>query len=238
MAHHWLLIWIVSGCCLGSTVFFHLFAVGAEGGTVYLIYVTLLSASKFLMTLCVWNTPSMAGSLWNVRRVQCVFNTGHWTGSRPKVKGRDLDWSFCSTARFPSGDARNSSGGRGALRLLTVTGHLLEPLAPVPTFLCAGRHLKIRRKIAPSSHLLVKQAKKSSCRKECSDLATPKKGWSNFDGPGIQPSNTWYCLSTDFESLLVRAQVGAYEDHIGSHGWQRNVRCCIRVSRGTQDSVS
>lgn len=78
-----------------------------------------------------------------------------------------------------------------ALLLLAGAGRLLESPAAAPTSLCAGRHLKIRRKVASSSHLSVKQAKKINLRKGGSDLATPKEAWSLFDSPGIiQPSNT------------------------------------------------
>lgn len=77
MAHQWLLIWIVSGWCLGSTVLFHSFAGWVwRGYCLPLIYVKLLSAQKFLMTLWLWNTSSMPGPQWNMGRVQSVFSAG------------------------------------------------------------------------------------------------------------------------------------------------------------------
>lgn len=96
MAHHWLLIWIVLGCCLGSTVLFHSFAGWVwRGYCLPLIYVNLLSAQKFLMTLWLWNTSSMTGPQWNMDRVQCVFSTGHCPGPDPKWRkgtGQPSSW--------------------------------------------------------------------------------------------------------------------------------------------------
>lgn len=78
-----------------------------------------------------------------------------------------------------------------ALLLLAGAGCLLESPVAVPTPLCAGGHLKVRRKIASGSHLSVKQAKKISLRKGSSDLVTPEEACSNFDSPGIiQPLST------------------------------------------------
>lgn len=98
MAHDWLLIWIISGCCLGSTVFFHLFAAGSEGATVSLSFMSscyLLRSFSWLsasQTLLPRQDPCETWAGCSVCSVQDMVK-----GPDPKwgaQSSRVLDWSL------------------------------------------------------------------------------------------------------------------------------------------------
>lgn len=187
---------------------FCLFAGWVWGGTVFLSLMSSCSlfslhvACDFLSLKFFLHT----GLMWNMGRVWCGVSVGHHAASRPKVEGTGQPcswWGLCSVVCCPSmafyiRQTRPCCGVpcpaslMGAVKRqgcwlcrFSWAGHLLESPASVATSLCAGRHLKMRRKVVPSSCLSVKQAKKISLRKRCSDLATPKEAWSHFDSPGI-----------------------------------------------------
>lgn len=229
MVRHQLLIWTISDRCLGSTGFFAYLQVGFEGvpSCSRSFRAVLCLVFMLLVTFCLWNYSCTPGLMWNTGRVWCIVSVGHHAGSRPKVEGTGQPcswWGLCSVVWCPSmvfyirptcpccgvpwpAILTGAVERQGCwLCRFSWAGHLLESPVAVTTSLCAGRHLKIRRKIVPSSCLSVKQAKKISLRKRCSGLATPKEAWSHFDSPGIiQSSNTWHYWSSKSESPLVRA---------------------------------
>lgn len=89
MAHHRLLIWIISDRYLGSTGFFQLFAGRVWRGTVFLSFMSgcYLFSIPVAPDFCLWNASCMLGPMWKMGRLQCVVAVGHHAGCRPRVKG-------------------------------------------------------------------------------------------------------------------------------------------------------